>query len=126
MAQTAIRIKTCVLPGKRLEVTSDELTENAEVELIVVEDTRASRTVEREYRDVVAFLESLPPIRRTLAEWAAASREVTEERDAWDRWFSQMAVLSTQTRRSRSTPQITTCGARRAARRCGLRWRPGD
>jgi hypothetical protein len=34
--QAALKLKTRVLPGKRIEVTSPELTENSEVELIVM------------------------------------------------------------------------------------------
>ena len=34
--QAALKLKTRVLPGKRIEVTSPELTEDSEVELIVM------------------------------------------------------------------------------------------
>jgi hypothetical protein len=80
--QAALRLKTRVLPGGRIEVTDPELPENADVELIVMlpEETEAPQ----EFKDVLEFLDSLTPVQRTPAEWAQVEREFQQERNSWD------------------------------------------
>jgi hypothetical protein len=80
--RAALRLKTRVLPGGRIEVTAPELPENADVELIVMfsEETEAPR----EFKDVLEFLDSLTPVQRTPEEWAQVEREFQQERNSWD------------------------------------------
>jgi hypothetical protein len=80
--QAALRLKTRVLPGGRIEVIDPELPENADVEVIVMfpEETEAPRP----FKDVVEFLDSLTPVQRTPEEWAQVEREFQEERSSWD------------------------------------------
>ena len=47
MTQTAIRLNTIVLPGKRIEVSAPELTENDRVELIILPGSPATRPQRR-------------------------------------------------------------------------------
>jgi hypothetical protein len=88
MTQTAIRLKTKVLPGKRIEFTAPELTEGAEVEIFVALPDAAPQP-EPEPPQVFAsaldYLDSLPPIQRTPEEWAQVEREIQEEKDSWER-----------------------------------------
>ena len=81
--QAALKLKTRVLPGRRIEVTAPELPENADVELIVIlpEGVEAPR----QFKDVIEFLDSLTPVQRTPEEWAEVEREFREERDSWER-----------------------------------------
>src|SRR5579862_9164573 len=88
MTQTAIRLKTRVLPGKRIEFTAPELTEGAEVEIFVALPEPAPQPepeTPRKFKDVMEYLDSLPPIQRTPEEWEQVEREFREERDSWDR-----------------------------------------
>ena len=87
MSQTAIRLRSKVLPGKRVEFTAPELTEDSDVELIVVLPERpvSSAAEPRRHQDVLAFLDSLPSRRRTPEESEEIERELRSEKDAWDR-----------------------------------------
>ncbi len=80
----ALKLKTQVLPGKRIEFTAPELPEGGEVELIVVlpdETTVGAPT----FASAGEYLDSLPPLTRTPEEWARIERELATERDAWER-----------------------------------------
>jgi hypothetical protein len=81
--QSALKLKTRVLPGRRIEVTAPELPEDADVELIVLLPEGAESP--RQFKDVVEFLDSLTPVPRTREEWAEVEREFQEERDSWER-----------------------------------------
>ncbi len=86
MTQTAIRLTARVLPGQRLEVHSADLKVGSEVELIVFEkETANSSEAEppRQFRDVIEFLDSLPPSNLTREDWERIEREFREEREAW-------------------------------------------
>ena len=86
MTQTAIRIRTRVLPGKRIEFTAPKLPDDGEVGLIVMMDRQdVADPPRRRCRDVAELLRSLPPIERTAEEWAAVEREIEEDRNAWNR-----------------------------------------
>ncbi len=88
MTQTAIRLMTKVLPGKRIEVTAPELVEGGDVELIVLQSesiAAAEESPSQEPQGVWDWLQSLAPPRRTAEEWTAIEREIDEERDSWDR-----------------------------------------
>lgn len=80
--QAALRLKTRVLPGGKIEVTDPDLPENAEVELIVI--FAEAGEAPREFKDVLDFLDSLTPVRRTPEEWAQVERELQAERHSWD------------------------------------------
>jgi hypothetical protein len=80
--QAALRLKTRVLPGGRIEVTNPELPEAVDVELIVMFPQGAKAP--REFKDVLEFLDSLTPVQRTPEEWAEVEREFQQERNSWD------------------------------------------
>jgi hypothetical protein len=80
--QAALRLKTRVLPGGRIEVVNPELPDDADVELIVM--FPVATEAPRRFRDVVEFLDSLTPVRRTAEEWAQVERELQEERSSWE------------------------------------------
>ena len=83
MTQTAIRLTTRVLPGKRIQVTAPELAEGEDVELIVLRPEGAAAP--EEPQGVLDWLQSLPPMQRTTEEWAEIERAFQEERGSWDR-----------------------------------------
>jgi hypothetical protein len=78
--QQALRVKTRVLPGGRIEIAATELEPGAAVELIIL----LPETVGKVQRSALEILADLPGQRAftTAAEVAAYLRE---ERDAWDR-----------------------------------------
>lgn len=81
MTQTALRLKTKTLAGKRIEVTVPELNEGEEVELIVLR--REPTPQPPAYQNAVEFLDSLPPSTLTAEDWVRIERELQEEKDAW-------------------------------------------
>jgi hypothetical protein len=84
--QAALKVKTTVLPGRRIEFTTPELPEGTDVELIVLPELPTPLPSEmRQYASAAEYLDSLPPIQRTPEEWEQIEREFREERDAWDR-----------------------------------------
>ena len=85
MTQAAIRLKTRVLPGNRIEVSAPEFTEGEEVEVTVALPEKPGPETNRKFRDVIEFLDSLTPVRRTPEEWAQVDMEFLEERSSWDR-----------------------------------------
>jgi hypothetical protein len=76
----AVQITTRVLPGNRVEVVSPLLREGDDVEVTVVVPSRPPAQA-----DILTFLDSLPPNRRSAEEWADYDREFQRERDAWDK-----------------------------------------
>ena len=87
--QTTLKMKTRVLPGKRIGVTAPELIENTDVDVIVVlpeaGETVEGRPEQPEFASAWDYLQSLPPIQHTDEEWAEIEREFRQERDSWDR-----------------------------------------
>jgi len=85
--QAALKLKTRVLPGRRIEVTAPELPEDEEVEVIVVlpEDVALPAKGREDVQGVWDYVRSLQPVQRTPEEWAEIEREFHEERDSWDR-----------------------------------------
>ena len=78
--ESALRIKTKVLPGKRIEIVSSELVEGDSVEVLVV--LPAKRRSRR--RSVLDLLKSTPaPGAFKSAE--EVDKYLQEERDSWDR-----------------------------------------
>ena len=83
--QSALKLTARVLPGKRIEFTAPELSEGAEVEIFVtLPDSALQPEPEKphQFKDVIAFLDSLPPVQRTPEEWVQIEREFQEERDS--------------------------------------------
>lgn len=87
MPTAPLKVKTTVLPGKRIEFTAPELVEGEGVEVVVTppETTNGADAAPRRFKDVMEFLDSLPPVERTPEQWAEVEREFQAERDSWDR-----------------------------------------
>jgi hypothetical protein len=84
--QAALRLKTTVLPGQRIEFAAPELPEGTNVEVIVLPELTMPMSLEtKQYASAQEYLDSLPPIQRTPEEWEQIEREFREEREAWDR-----------------------------------------
>ena len=80
--QSALKLTTRVLPGKRVEFTAPELVEGEDVELIVLQ-TAGTQQEPRQFASAWEYLQSFKPIERTLEEWAEIDREFYEERNSW-------------------------------------------
>jgi hypothetical protein len=85
--QAALKLKTRVLPGHRVEFASPELPEGAEVEIFVALPENAAQAADTSkiFASALDYLDSLPPIHRTPEEWEQIEREFQEERNSWDR-----------------------------------------
>lgn len=83
ITQTALRLKTRTLSGKRIEVTVPELNEGEEVELIVLRQEEPLSSSKEELVGVWDWLQSLPPSTLTAEDWVRIEREIQEEKDAW-------------------------------------------
>jgi hypothetical protein len=79
--QTVLRLETRILPGHRLEISSPELPEGAEVEVIVVlpQPGKSSPV------SMVELVASLPPGPRAFPTWEEYERHLRKEKDAWQR-----------------------------------------
>jgi hypothetical protein len=82
--QAALKLKTTVLSGGRVEFTAPELPEGTNVALIVLPELPAP-TEQGKAQGVWDYIQSLPPVQRTPEEWAEIEREFQEERNSWDR-----------------------------------------
>jgi hypothetical protein len=79
--QAALHITTRVLPGRRVEFTTPELEEGANVEVFVV-----SKGIPRSHRlSMQEIAESVPPGPRPFATWEEYEQALQEEKDSWDR-----------------------------------------
>lgn len=83
MVQTALRMKTRVLPNKRIDVTHLDLEEGEEVEIIVLRPGVAISPESNERIGVWDYIQSLPPSTLTMEDWERIEREFREERDSW-------------------------------------------
>ncbi len=84
--QSAIKLRTTVLAGRRIAVDAPELPEGTTVELIILPEFEdRNPNVPPKFKDVVEFLDSLPENRHTPQEWEAIDRELQQEKDAWER-----------------------------------------
>lgn len=81
--QAALRLRTRVLSGSRIEVTAPELAENDEVELIVLKT--GGQVQNGHFASAWDYIQSLEPVKRSPQEWEAVERELCEEKDAWER-----------------------------------------
>jgi hypothetical protein len=97
--QTALRLQTTVLPGRRIEVTDPELPEGSKVELIILLPPETSAppgrypaAVEAEYNTLLQ-----KKFARTLtAEEALRLQAVRDEMSAIDRNAPDMQALQAQ------------------------------
>lgn len=77
----ALRLKSTVLPGNRVEFTAPELPECAEVDIVVaLPDAPLG-----ERRCVLDIVDACPPSTLTSEDWARIEREFQEDRNSWDR-----------------------------------------
>ena len=78
--ESAMHIKTKVLPGKKIEVTSPSLTEGEQVEVIIVFPSKSHGR----RRSVLELLEAIAPpqVFKTAED---ADRYLEGERESWDR-----------------------------------------
>ena len=82
--QSALKLTTKVLPGKRVEVTAPELIDGEDIEIIILKaGNGAVAEPPRQFKDAAEFLDSLTPVERTPEEWAEIEREFYEERNSW-------------------------------------------
>jgi hypothetical protein len=79
--QAAIKLRTTVLPGRRIEVCAPELTEGEDVELIVLKTEREAEPIREQ--GVWDFIQSLPPSNLTDEDWQRIERQFREERNSW-------------------------------------------
>ena len=79
--QSAMKLTTTVLPGRRIEFDTPELDEGTRVELIVMPEVVDSAA--NKYLNVLDFIDSLTPIQRTPEEWAEVDRQFHDERNSW-------------------------------------------
>ena len=80
MVQGALHIKTTVLPGKRIEITADELREGDAVDVFLVLPQPPAPA----QRSALAIIESLKG-HRLFQTPEEVDRHLQQERDAWDR-----------------------------------------
>lgn len=69
--ESALRISTNILPGKRIEITSPELPEEGRVDLIVLLPEQPAKSV-----GVLDYIDTLPVRERSAEYWAARERDV--------------------------------------------------
>ena len=81
MMQSALKLTATVLPGKRVEFTSPELTEGECVEVIVL--TKETQPEVEAKQGVWDFVQSLPPSTLTAEDWVNIEREFQEDRNSW-------------------------------------------
>lgn len=81
MTQTAIRLTTRVLSGKRVEFTAPELNEGEEVELIILKTE--PEHAPPQFASAWEYLQSFEPQMHTPEEWAEIERQFQGERNAW-------------------------------------------
>ena len=82
--QSAIKLTTRVLPGKRIEFTAPELIEGEDVELIVLKSNGPLESEIQQFASAWEYIQSLKPQTRTPEEWCALELELQEEKDSWD------------------------------------------
>jgi hypothetical protein len=84
MMKPALYTTARVLPGRRIEISTPELREGQEVQVIVVAEP-APVQPDRPKGDIIEFIDSLPDRHRSAEYWRERDREFQEERDSWDR-----------------------------------------
>jgi len=85
--QAALKLVAPILPGKRIEVSSPDLPESGDVELIIVLPSAPDESVLESARSesVLDFLASLPKRTYSPEEWNEVEQELQKERNSWER-----------------------------------------
>jgi hypothetical protein len=83
MTQTALRLKTRTLAGKRLEVTIPELNEGEEVEIIVLRTQEDSLSLSKP-NTLSNFLQTIAPGPRPFQTWEEYERALKQEKEEWE------------------------------------------
>jgi hypothetical protein len=84
--QSALKFTTAILPGRRIEISSPELPEKGEVELIVVlPEATETEGPRKSTETVLSFLKSLPSRPYTREEWEKVEEDLQAGRNSWDR-----------------------------------------
>jgi hypothetical protein len=78
--ESALRISTNILPGKRIEITAPELPEEGRVDLIVLLPEQPPKTI-----GILDYIDAMPVRERSADYWAERDRELQADRDSWDR-----------------------------------------
>jgi len=79
--KTALQLTAKVLPGNRIVISSPELREGQDVDVILLLPERQESPRE----SIVQFLDSLPPGPRSYATWEEFEQAFQEERNSWHR-----------------------------------------
>ncbi len=83
--QTALRVTTRVLPGRRVEIITPELDEGETVSVVVTPMPAQSKGSATKPLSLMEFLDSLPPGPRSAPTWEEIERNLQEDRNSWDR-----------------------------------------
>ncbi len=78
--ESAVRVKTAVLPGGRIEITDPELRPGDEVEVIILAPSNG-----RDRRRSIADILAEAPGGRLFRSAEEVDAYLKEERDSWDR-----------------------------------------
>ena len=87
MHMQAVKLQTRVLPGNRIEVSSPDLREGADVEVVVMMAASTSESGRGRNRSMRAILHALPTGRspRLFATWEDYDQFLRQEKESWDR-----------------------------------------
>ena len=79
--KSALHIRTKVLSGSRIEVTSPDLKEGQEIDVFLVLQSSAATP----RQNILDFLDALPEGPRSASSWLEVDQQFEAERAAWDR-----------------------------------------
>ncbi len=79
--QPALHVRTEVLPGHRIEITTPELKEGESVDVFLV----VSEPSDQRRSSISEFLAALPPGPRQFKTAEEVNEYLRQERDSWDR-----------------------------------------
>jgi hypothetical protein len=71
-----------VLPGGRIEISTEGLVEGQTVDIVVVPRPASDTT---QLKSLQELFDSFPPGPRGVATWEELDAHIQEERNAWDR-----------------------------------------
>ncbi len=84
--QSALKFTAPILPGRRIEISSPDLPETGEFELIVVlPESEEPAPSNAQTESVVDYLKSLPLRTYTPEEWELVEAKLQEGRNSWER-----------------------------------------
>ena len=85
MSPTTIKLKSKVLPGKRVVVESNELVVGEVIDVLISRSTIVPNEHKSRYKSMVEIVASTPEFRRTPDQWRERERSIQEEKNSWDR-----------------------------------------